>query len=121
MHRQKSKVQEAILQKCEYESIIAQVEQDKKLFQSREEEDLKKRTSHRKALQHQIEEKQKTVKEKFARVQLEGKALKEEYAQELEKLEQIRIQEVKELESVGVNPLYLAEMKALDIAKARDR
>ncbi|KAF0690503.1 Aste57867_18093 [Aphanomyces stellatus] len=120
MHRQRSKIQEALQQKQEYENIIAQVEQDKKQFQDREEDLSKKRTAHRVALQKQIEEKQRLVKEKFARVQLEGKALKEEYAQELQKLENIRIQEVSELEAAGVNPSYLSEMKALDIAKARD-
>ncbi|CAK4657331.1 hypothetical protein LEN26_007964 [Aphanomyces euteiches] len=120
MHRQRSKIQEAMQQKKEYENIIAQVEQDKRQFQEREDELSKKRAAHRIALQKQIEEKQRVAKETFARVQLEGKALKEEYAQELAKLERIRIQEVAELEAAGVNPSYLSEMKALDIAKARD-
>ncbi|EQC29732.1 hypothetical protein SDRG_12504 [Saprolegnia diclina VS20] len=121
MHRQRSKVQEALQQKQEYESIIHQVDWQKKQFQDKEATDATKRASHRLALQKQIDDKQKLVKEKFVRVQLEGKALKQEYADELAKLERIRIEEVAELEEAGVNPSYLSEMKALDIAKARDR
>ncbi|RHX96622.1 hypothetical protein DYB25_006123 [Aphanomyces astaci] len=120
MHRQRSKIQEALQQKHEYENIIGQVEADKRQFQDREEQLHKKRTAHRVALQKQIEDKQVLAKEKFVKVQLEGKALKQEYADELQKLEHIRIQEVAELEAAGVNPSYLSEMKALDIAKARD-
>ncbi|KDO23210.1 hypothetical protein SPRG_11142 [Saprolegnia parasitica CBS 223.65] len=121
MHRQRSKVQEALQQKQEYENIITQVDWQKKQFQDKEAADATKRSSHRIALQKQIEDKQKLVKDKFVRVQLEGKALKQEYADELAKLERIRIEEVAELEEAGVNPSYLSEMKALDIAKARDR
>ncbi|RHY27418.1 hypothetical protein DYB32_006794 [Aphanomyces invadans] len=120
MHRQRSKIQEALQQKKEYESIIDQVESDKRAFQENEERLSKKRAEHRIALQKQIEDKQVLAKERYVKVQLEGKALKQEYADELQKLENIRIQEVADLEAAGVNPAYLSEMKALDIAKARD-
>jgi hypothetical protein len=76
---------------------------------------------HRRVLQQQIEDKERLKKIEFAKKQEEGRALKEEYARELDKLERIRMEEVEELVKAGVNPLYLSEMKALDIAKARNR
>lgn len=121
MHRQRARIKEATLQKQEYESIMAQVESEKSSVKHHEE--LKKVASmgHRKVLQEQIEEKEKLKKVAFVRKQEEGQALKQEFTRELEKLEHIRLEEVKDLVSSGVNPLYLSEMKALDIERIRNR
>lgn len=120
-HRQRAKVKEATLQHEEYESIMKQVELDKVRVKSEEEKRTVHSMAHRRVLQQQIEEKERLKKLEFAKKQEEGRALKEEYARELDKLERIRMEEVEELVKAGVNPLYLSEMKALDIAKARNR
>lgn len=121
MHRQRARIKEATLQKQEYESIMAQVESEKSSVKQHEE--LKKVASmgHRRVLQEQIEEKEKLKKVAFARKQEEGQALKQEFTRELEKLERIRLEEVQDLVGSGVNPLYLSEMKALDIERIRNR
>lgn len=120
-HRQRAKVKEATLQRREYESIMAQVESDKSRVKTEEEKRKVLSMEHRRGLQQQIEDKEKNKKSAFLIKQEEGRALKEEYARELEKLERLRMEEVNELVKAGVNPLYLSEMKALDIEKIRNR
>ncbi|RLN48280.1 hypothetical protein BBJ28_00000806 [Nothophytophthora sp. Chile5] len=121
LHRQRARVKEATLQQREYESIMAQVESDKTRVKAEEEKRKVDSMAHRRVLQSQIEEKEKLKKLVFVKKQEEGQALKEEYARELKKMEQIRLEEVDELIKAGVNPLYLSEMKALDIEKVRNR
>ncbi|RLN83707.1 hypothetical protein BBJ28_00005788 [Nothophytophthora sp. Chile5] len=121
LHRQRARVKEATLQQREYESIMAQVESDKTRVKAEEEKRKVASMAHRRVLQSQIEEKEKLKKLVFVKKQEEGQALKEEYARELKKMEQIRLEEVDELIKAGVNPLYLSEMKALDIEKVRNR
>ncbi|DAZ95329.1 TPA: hypothetical protein N0F65_002436 [Lagenidium giganteum] len=121
LHRQRARIKEATMQQSEYESIMAQVEADKQRVRDEDEKKAVARMEHRRVLQQQIEDKERLKKETFAKKQEEGQALKAEYARELEKLERIRLDEVEELARAGVNPLYLAEMKALDIEKARNR
>ncbi|KAJ0402868.1 hypothetical protein P43SY_000482 [Pythium insidiosum] len=120
-HRQRARIKEATLQQKEYESIMAQVEADKSRVKEEEETRKHESLEHRRVLQQQIETKERLKKEAFLKKQAEGQALKEEYAAELEKLEKIRMHEVEELVQAGVNPLYLSEMKALDIARIRNR
>lgn len=121
LHRQRARVKEATLQQSEYESIMNQVEAEK--LRVKEDAERKKHASmeHRSALQQHIEENEKLKKNAFARKQAEGQALKEEFARELSTLERIRLEEVAQLEKSGVNPLYLSEMKALDIERIRNR
>lgn len=121
MHRQRARVKEATMQQKEYESIMGQVESDKERVKEEEEKKKVASMEHRKVLQTQIEEKERHKKQIFKKKQEEGQALKQEYAQELVKLERIRLQEVEELVKAGVNPMYLSEMKALDIEKIRNR
>lgn len=120
-HRQRARIKEATMQQKEYESIMTQVELDKARVKSEEEKRATHSIEHRRVLQQQIEEKERLKKLSFGKKQEEGRALKEEYARELDKLQRIRTEEVDELVRAGVNPLYLSEMKALDIAKARNR
>lgn len=121
LHRQRARIKEATLQKQEYESIMAQVESEKSSVKRTEEVKKVASMGHRRALQEQIEEKEKRAKVAFTRKQEEGQALKREFAQELEKLERIRLEEVQDLVQAGVNPLYLSEMKAIDIERIRNR
>lgn len=121
LHRQRARIKEATLQKQEYESIMAQVEADRTSVKQHEEVKKVASMSHRRVLQEQIEEKEKLRKVAFVRKQEEGQALKREFADELEKLERIRLEEVSDLVKSGVNPLYLSEMKALDIERIRNR
>ncbi|KAG6615551.1 ptype atpase [Phytophthora cinnamomi] len=117
LHRERARVKEATLQQREYESIMMQVESDKARVKAEDEKRKFASMAHRRVLQSQIEEKEHLKKFAFVKKQEEGQALKEEFAQELAKLEQIRMEEVGELVEAGVNPLYLSEMKALVIEK----
>lgn len=117
MHRERARVKEATLQQREYESIMVQVESDKTRVKTEDEKRKLASMAHRRVLQSQIEDKEHLKKLAFIKKQAEGQALKEEFARELEKLEQIRLEEVGELVEAGVNPLYLSEMKALVIEK----
>ncbi|KAG7379972.1 hypothetical protein PHYPSEUDO_007881 [Phytophthora pseudosyringae] len=117
MHRERARIKEATMQQREYESIMGQVESDKARVRAEDEKRKLASMAHRRVLQSQIEEKESLKKLTFVKKQEEGQALKEEFAQELEKLERIRLEEVGELVEAGVNPLYLSEMKALVIEK----
>ncbi|TMW58508.1 hypothetical protein Poli38472_010067 [Pythium oligandrum] len=121
LHRQRARIKEAVMQQQEYESIMAQVENDKQRVKENEEKKKLSSYEHRRVLQQQIEEKEKLKKDVFVKKQIEGQELKEEFTRELEKLEQLRLQEVEELVKAGVNPLYLSEMKAVDIERIRNR
>lgn len=121
LHRQRARIKEATLQKHEYESILTQVEAEKARVKQSVDAKHVASMGHRRVLQEQIEEKERGRKGAFARTQEEGQALKREFADELDKLERIRLDEVGDLVTAGVNPLYLSEMKALDIERIRNR
>nr|CCA25931.1 putative Ptype ATPase [Albugo laibachii Nc14] len=105
LHLQGARVQEAMLQQQEYQSIMTQVEADKARVKRENEETRISRIEHRRALQQQIEEKDRLHKKAFQIKQSEGQILKDEYAKELAKLERLRLEQVEQLENAGVNPL----------------
>eukprot|EP00622_Pseudochattonella_farcimen_P003295 FR738436.1.p1 GENE.FR738436.1~~FR738436.1.p1 ORF type:complete len:106 (+),score=16.14 FR738436.1:39-320(+) len=76
---------------------------------------------HREALQQQIEASEEFRKRHQGDKFEEGRRLKQEFASERAKLETIRDKMVSDMERKGVNPKYLTEMKAADIAKLQMR
>eukprot|EP00607_Mallomonas_marina_P006858 CAMPEP_0182427666 /NCGR_PEP_ID=MMETSP1167-20130531/18959_1 /TAXON_ID=2988 /ORGANISM="Mallomonas Sp, Strain CCMP3275" /LENGTH=495 /DNA_ID=CAMNT_0024610065 /DNA_START=74 /DNA_END=1561 /DNA_ORIENTATION=+ len=111
----KNEQDEQFLKTLAYTELIAERE--------KEEEQKKKNAAkqHRDHILRQIEEAEAKRKRDRASKFEEGAKLREAEVKELTKLTVMKEQMVKGLESKGIDPIYLAEMKAVDVSKMLKR
>lgn len=119
--RREKEEREKALQEMEFKKTLAYMAEQSKI---EEREQIKKKNAakaHRDLVLRQIDEAEARKKRERTQKFEEGAKLREEEEKELAKLALLQEHMVHDLELKGIDPRYLAEMKAVDIAKMLKR